>query len=128
MRIYKTFWGAHIDLDHILWISDAQFVDRMGNGGYFVAFEIQFMLQDKPLRYEEHLGYSDKYFRTARDDKNGFSHWEILTVDNEWVKLDCKLNHKTFKCAADLQKKVNIIIQAWTNGTYVPYWNDKDAT
>lgn len=128
MRIYKTFWGAHIDLDHILWISDAQFVDRMGNGGYFVAFEIQFMLQDKPLRYEEHLGYSDTYHRNVPNSKVGFSHWEILTVNDEWVKMDYKLDPKTFKCVAELQTKVDEIIKAWSRNDYVRYWNDKDAT
>ena len=52
--IFKTRFGTHIDLSHILSISDAYFVDRMGSGGYFVEFQIQFILRDSPIFYTEY--------------------------------------------------------------------------
>lgn len=37
-RIVKTFMDTHLDLSKIVSISDAEFVDRMGFGGWFVSF------------------------------------------------------------------------------------------
>lgn len=50
--IYRMFDGKHIDLDRILDISPAIFIDRMGYGGHFVGFSIQFQLRDDAIWYE----------------------------------------------------------------------------
>ena len=49
--IYKTWFNEHIDLSHILTISDAVFINRMGHGGLFVEFSIEFILRDSPITY-----------------------------------------------------------------------------
>lgn len=49
--IYKTWFNEHIDLSHILSISDALFVDKMGCGGLYIEFSIEFILRDKPIIY-----------------------------------------------------------------------------
>lgn len=59
MRPYKIEWYAdqwrrdthklHVDLDHILAISEPYFVDRMGHGGYFARFDITMAFLDKPI-------------------------------------------------------------------------------
>lgn len=41
--------GWWVDLDHILGISEPEFVDRMGCGGYFVEFYITMTFKDSPL-------------------------------------------------------------------------------
>lgn len=43
--------GRHVDLSHILTVSEAYFDDRMGSGGWFVGFSIQFALVDNPTHY-----------------------------------------------------------------------------
>ncbi len=47
--IYKTFYGNHIDLSKLVGVSEAYFIDRMGWGGYFVGFDMQFQLMDNPI-------------------------------------------------------------------------------
>jgi hypothetical protein len=49
MRIWKSPWGEHIDLDHVQAVRPVYFEDRMGRGGYYAGFSIQYILQDKPV-------------------------------------------------------------------------------
>lgn len=46
------FLGTHINLAAIQSVSDAQFIDRMGSGGWFVGFSITMELVDQPLVFE----------------------------------------------------------------------------
>ena len=49
--IYKTWFNEYIDLSYILTISDAVFINRMGYGGLFVEFSIEFILRDRSITY-----------------------------------------------------------------------------
>lgn len=48
MRIWKSPWGEHIDLDHILGVGPVWFQENMGLVT-FAGFNIEFMLRDGPV-------------------------------------------------------------------------------
>ena len=52
------FKGMHIDLDKIVSITDAYFVDRMGHGGYFAQFRILVQLRDEPIEFTKKIGHA----------------------------------------------------------------------
>jgi hypothetical protein len=68
--IVKAFIGKHIDLDKVVSISDARFINLMGSGGYFVGFEIYIQLLDKPIKYMREFD---------RDEVS----WENKVIDNK---------------------------------------------
>lgn len=53
MRVVKTFFKKHIDLDHIVAISDAYltYVPWIGGSMPAVEFTIEFALKDTPLKH-----------------------------------------------------------------------------
>lgn len=54
-RAWTSREVIHMDLGKIFAIHSAEFVDRMGHGGHFVAMRIEFQLRDKPLYVEFHV-------------------------------------------------------------------------
>lgn len=53
MRVVKTFFKKHIDLDHIVAISDAYitYIPWIGHSRPAVEFSIEFALRDEPMRH-----------------------------------------------------------------------------
>ena len=88
--IYKTWFNEHIDLSHILTISDPVFVNRMGYGGLFVEFSIEFILRDKPITYS---------FDTQRDLCMEFTQYPSEEFKLQALKL--------------MQDNLNILIETW---------------
>ncbi|QIG70740.1 hypothetical protein EVB91_189 [Rhizobium phage RHph_I1_18] len=106
MRPYKLFNGHHVDLDHILTVSQAYFDDQMGHGGYFVGFSIQFMFRNEPIRYvvgvewfvkEERDTFLGRYpVRRVKFASTEHRDWEIANA------------------LPVLQKEVDKLIEAWS--------------
>ena len=138
MRLYKTFWGLTIDLDHVQAISDARFIDRMGYGGYFAGFDIHFILQDKPLSYlTDHYCKNDYYRYVAPGDRPQNGYHEIKMANHQWVKVSHVKDQSEILMVVVLQMKVNRLIEEWKTWTppfkihpgafkYQPYWNDNE--
>lgn len=57
--IVHIFTGRYIDLEHLVSISDAKFIDRMGSGGFYVGFEINLLMIDQPIVYERKFEYDE---------------------------------------------------------------------
>jgi hypothetical protein len=78
--------GRWIDLDHVISITPAYFVDMMGRGGYLVEFNIEFMFRDKPIVYTFDCNdYLRNERREAISQKNLYAsdehqRWEIENV------------------------------------------------
>lgn len=90
--IHKTWFNQHIDLSHILSISDAVFHDRMGYGGFYVEFNIEFILRDKPITYS---------FETQKDLRMGFNAHAYDEFKSQAVEL--------------VQNNINNLIVEWKN-------------
>ena len=95
--IVKIFTGKYIDLTKIVAITDAEFIDRMGYGGYYVGFTIYCQLLEKPIVYERKLDYREEKY------ENG--------------KIHAKTNDRNGKILAEenLQKQVDEIVSMWKN-------------
>jgi hypothetical protein len=92
--IVKTFTGKHIDLSKVVAISDARFVDRMGHGGYFVEFDIDIQLLDKPLNFG----------RRIEADHSGDRPKPIYDEDGV-----------TITGVRELQEKIDDLVKQWKN-------------
>lgn len=106
--IYKTPFGTHIDLARILEIGDAVFIDRMGSGGYFVGFYIQYQLRDEPVWYEfEGEGWSPEWAPERNTSKLPVwdKPYEFASKGHEaW----CRIHMVKW-----LQDRVDAIIEEW---------------
>ena len=90
--IYKTWFNEHIDLSHILTISDPAFVNRMGYGGLFVEFSIEFILRDRSITYS---------FNTQLDLHMEFTQYPSTEFKAQALKL--------------VQDDLNVLITEWKN-------------
>ena len=90
--IYKTWFNEHIDLSHILTISDAVFINRMGHGGLFVEFSIEFILRDSPITYS---------FDSQLDLHMEFTQYPSTEFKAQALKL--------------VQDDLNVLITEWKN-------------
>lgn len=99
----------HIDLDKIITINDAIFVNRMGHGGWFVGFSIECQLRDKTLVYERELidDLEVKFSMTQ-------GHLLLLT-DGKWVNDASAINSDNVFAVHQLQQDVNRLIEVWKN-------------
>lgn len=66
MRVVKTFFKKHIDLDHIVAVSDAYmtYIPWIGHSRPAVEFSIEFALRDEPMRHTRMLTLEE-----YKDDK-----------------------------------------------------------
>jgi hypothetical protein len=101
MMIIKAFFNKHIDLTKIVAVSDAYFIDRMGHGGWFVGFDIDVQLLDKPIKYTRPLT-DGEYFYEFKADRSGRGHVLLYSKDE-----------KTPVCVENLQKQIDGLIQQW---------------
>jgi hypothetical protein len=54
VRVHRLL-NRYIDLDHVLAVSDALFVNRMGSGGWLVEFSLTMAFSDRPLAFSAPL-------------------------------------------------------------------------
>jgi hypothetical protein len=99
------FNGTHVDLDHILTVSPAYFDDRMGSGGYFVAFHIQFILRDRPIVFDYEV---DTFCRDIRPYMHGE---DAPFAFASKAHLQWEIDH----ALPALQHHVDELIAAWSN-------------
>lgn len=105
--IVRTFMGMHIDLSKIVAITDAYFINRMGNGGYFVGFDIHCQLLDEPIKYER------KVERTEVDPED---HLKVLLVNGEPFDLRMMIfeeDEKSILAVHNLQNQIDELIAQW---------------
>lgn len=105
--IVKIFTGRHIDLSKIVSITDAYFINRMGSGGYFVGFEIECQLLEKPIEFEKSFDY-DEY--THKDGT------KVKMVNGEYQEFHgyrSGYGEENILAVHRLQKQVDVIIEQW---------------
>lgn len=100
--IIKIFTGKHIDLSKIVSISDAQFENRMGSGGYFVSFEIEAQLLEKPIYFQRRFSYSETQ-SFEKEYKSEPRYMRRYSSDNE----------KDIEAVKNLQRDIDVIISQW---------------
>lgn len=102
--IYKTFFNIHIDLDKIVSISDAYFINRsFRDFGHGVAFDIHIQLLNKPIHYERELTYEEQNQDTCNP----------ILIDNNKIYSGHNIDDTNILAVQNLQKQVDEIIQAW---------------
>jgi hypothetical protein len=112
MRVVH-FRDTWIDLDHILAITDVEFANRMGYGGWFVEFRVVLAFRDSALIYSRELDDQtrEKKYEGTRlflrlTDKDGQERW----IDG----------HQTYGIQApdilacvNFQKEADVLVEAW---------------
>lgn len=98
-RIVRTFMGTHLDLSKIVSISDAQFIDRMGYGGWYVSFEIIVQLSDNPIIYTRKFDY-DEY---TYNEKHELVYWKYPNGRESKIPLAVKR----------LQDQIDGLVKQW---------------
>jgi hypothetical protein len=102
MRVYYSpLLKRYIDLDSITTISDAEFSDRMGAGGYYSGFEITLKLHDRPLRYWRKIPYRVIDSVPKIEMFNGV--WQSPDVSEE----------SEIKAVSDLQAEIEKLVTVW---------------
>lgn len=96
--IVETFFGEYIDLDKIVSISKAEFIDRMGHGGYFVGFKIRCQLIKEPIVYRRELERDEYQYETGKGHR-------IVYGKDSYTPL----------AVVRLQKQVDELVQQWKN-------------
>lgn len=100
--------NRHVDLAHISSVGEAQFIDRMGHGGWFCGFDIDFFLHDTPRRYEwmaEECG-GVKYTPSV-------SHM-LEHEDGTWLSRPDTKKHGELICVRNLNARIlRDIIEPW---------------
>jgi len=113
--IYKSeTLKRHIDLSKILSISDAHFIDRMGEGGWFVGFEILFQLQDQPLKFMRGLRDPDeiRWHRATINDRGNFE----LAYLNPDGSIEFRQRHipgLPILAVVNLQAEIDDLVAVW---------------
>lgn len=110
MRVRYTPLGW-LDLDHIQAVEDAEFVDRMGFGGWYAEFRVWLMFREEPLVYSHRFDETEYRFVITPDK----SHHEALLTDGSWTK-DPQDNETNIAAVANLQKKVDALVAEWRSG------------
>ena len=105
MRIVKTFFGKHIDLDHIVAISDAYITSSVPwclNTHPAVEFTIEFALRDEPMKHTRLL--------THEEYKDGKFVMLDGTLDDSYYYRDEK---SQTLAEANLQAQIDELIFEW---------------
>lgn len=113
-RIYKTFWGRHIDLSKITSISEARL---MKNDNYYsdhkqVVFDIYFELMDNPVIYKRGLSWSGQ----PVDRLQSFQNDEALYTYNGngcFGQTPKKNEQGEYVAVISLQKQIDSLINDW---------------
>lgn len=102
--IYKSPHFGYIDLDKIIAIGPACFIDMMGSGGWFVGFKVTAQLRDEELTYTRELTFDE---RDSAADGTPL----LKFVDGEYKLPEGDPSH--FLCVASLQKEVDKFVDVW---------------
>jgi hypothetical protein len=98
-KLYQLFDGRWLDLSHIVEVSPAYFIDRMGHGGWFMGFQIRFMFIDNPARYE----YALAHFGLSKEDEGESWAHHVGKYERRW----------SGEGVPKLQAEVDKLIAAW---------------
>lgn len=117
LPLVKTFFGQIINLDKVVAISEARFIDHgMGNMNLFerrycVGFEIRLQHVTYPLYYERPFAPDE----TARHE--GSRSLRLKKIDGtDCLARDCADNpeaHKELLAIQRLQKQIDVIVGQW---------------
>lgn len=103
--IYKIENGPYIDLDKLIHVSEAYFIDRMGFGGWYVGFKMEFQLRETAIEFIRELNESEFQY----DDEKG-RHLLKLTNNELAVWVD---DYKEVLAVSNMQKIVNTLVFNW---------------
>lgn len=97
--IQKIFTGHHIDLDKILLISDAYFIDY---DVLYVGFDITFQLKDDVYHYEREL-------------ENIIEKEYIPPIEKQWYGITKEIcdDNGEILAVKNLQKQIDKVIKMW---------------
>jgi hypothetical protein len=113
MRPYK-FRDTWIDLDHVLAITDAGFINQMGFGGWYVGFQVVMAFRDKPLVFERELTKDEQGWDHDKKSLTSSATPYLFNVDgSRSYKPDWNADHKQFLCVSRVQSEVDKLIEAW---------------
>jgi hypothetical protein len=109
--IRVPFLAKHVDLDAIIYVNHARFIDKMGSGGLYVGFEMQFRLVDAPFQWWRELKYETEQRFIHHKDSGG--HHEVLRTNGEWVH-HLEVGEHELACVLTLQNEMlTQIIEPW---------------
>jgi|SRR5579859_1307032 len=116
MRVYHSdLIGRYIDLDHILAISDAYFVDRMGSGGHFVQFEIMMAFLNEPLTFTYPLKSTEENYSVVEGEWSLAYVWE--DEHHFWIPrfVNGNSHYKNAKllCVKRIQDQIDGLVKMW---------------
>lgn len=115
MRVHK-FKDHWIDLDHVLAIGDAAFINRMGSGGWFVGFHLIMAFRDRPLLFERQMIYNDEH-RFIHE--KGY-HVAKLVDGTETDSPGSLDDQRQLVAVAALQKEVDELVRIWRGNSLPP--------
>ena len=81
--VLRTRWG-HVNLDHLTRLSEPEFSNRMGSGGWFVRFFGWFQLHDKPMEFSREVETDESEARFVTLDCGSYHH-DLSLTDGSWV-------------------------------------------
>jgi hypothetical protein len=111
--VHSGLLRRHIDLDAIVSVSDAYFMDHMGSGGWFVGFEIHFQLLDKPIKYVRGFRDDEQHYEMGEKTSGAFY---LTFTDGTKDRAHSKANEgKTILAVHRLQQEVNELVKLWKN-------------
>lgn len=115
--------GRYLDLDRIVSISNAEFVNNMGSGGYFVKFTVTMQLLEKSIEfwlsvddYETHFKCEDGRIAVDRPDRSSVRWWEVFMLPNtkgELVEVQSHIDPPDLQCVKDMQEVVDRLLKEW---------------
>lgn len=111
MIIRVDFMKKYIDLTKIVSISDAYFIDRMGSGGYYVGFDIECQLLEKPIHYERKLAFDEE------DRREGTYTAYPKRVDFSKERALGDIRHEKTLAEIRLQRQINELVTKWMEVT-----------
>lgn len=112
MRVVHTQQFGYIDLDHVLVVEDARFIDHMGSGGYFVGFRVVMMFRDEPLQYMEEVSGKDRYF----EHKPSVGWYAKMEDGSERRMYEWSSDHDPnlrMLCLVEMQEQVDAFVRLW---------------
>jgi hypothetical protein len=110
--IVKTFIGKHIDLSKLVSIGDAQFVDRMGSGGFYVAFEIHIQLLDNPIQYMRELSH-DEVIHYPYPDHRSPTPVTVSGKERDSFEYMSREYESDILAVQRLQKQIDDLVEQW---------------
>lgn len=108
-RIYDCPLLGYIDLDKIIRVTKAMFIDCMGSGGLFVEFTIDVQLRDEPIQYRREL--------TGEEFIHDLDGGYFLAIADGTRAPYCEYEEEpdNLLCVANLQREIDDLICVWAS-------------